>query len=93
MLLARALERLGDDASAAMVKDEAWREYRAAPRFRRRQERFWAWRAKPSRPATYALVVVLVALLFARFAAPRLAEAAQAMNDPAAAYGYSDEGY
>lgn len=72
VLLARALEGLGDDASAALLKDEAWREYVSAPPFQRRKERFWAWRARPSRPATYLLVLVLVLLFLGAVVAPKV---------------------
>src|SRR5262249_4822059 len=50
VLLARALEKTGDDGRAALLRDEAWNEFVSAPKFQRRQERLWAWRAKPSRP-------------------------------------------
>jgi len=61
VLLARALQGLGDDGAAALMRDEAWREYVASPRFQRRQERWWAWRARPSRPLLY-LALLLVGL-------------------------------
>lgn len=61
--LARALDRLGDPAGAARLRDEAWHEYAQMPRFRRREERPWAWRIKPWRPALIAVAVLL--LLFA----------------------------
>ena len=51
VLLARALDGLGDDASAAMMKDQAWSEFTHAPRFQRLMERLWAWRAQPLLPA------------------------------------------
>lgn len=70
-LLARAHAGLGDDATAALLRDEAWREFTLAPRFQRRLERFWAWRAKPSRPATYLLIIALVFGVFATVA-PKL---------------------
>ncbi len=63
--LARALDALGDRGAAARVRDDAWREYVALPRFRRQHERRYAWRIRPSRPALVAaiLVAVLVVLL------------------------------
>jgi tetratricopeptide (TPR) repeat protein len=65
VLLARALDKTGRDADAALMRDEAWKEYVAAPGFQRRRERMWAWRARPSRPATYAAIaVVLLALSY-----------------------------
>jgi tetratricopeptide (TPR) repeat protein len=76
VLLARALEGLGDDASAALMRDEAWREYVAAPGFQRRKERLWAWRARPSRPVTYALVLVAVLVFLGTVVAPKVSAAA-----------------
>jgi tetratricopeptide (TPR) repeat protein len=76
VLLARALEGLGDDASAALMKDEAWREYVAAPGFQRRKERLWAWRARPSRPVTYALVLLAVLVFLGTVVAPKVSAAA-----------------
>ncbi len=72
VLLAKAMQGLGDDASAALMRDEAWKEYVSAPRFQRRKERLMAWRARPSRPATYLLIFVLVFGLFATVVAPKL---------------------
>ena len=69
VLLARALDALGDGAAADRLRDEAWREYLGSPLFRRRAERWWAWRAKPSRPLLYlgvALVAVTLAVTFVR---------------------------
>lgn len=64
--LARALDRLGDAPAAARLREEAWREYLLQPRFRRREDRRWAWRIKPWRPALVALVVLLALLLVGR---------------------------
>ena len=61
--LAQVLERLGDAAGAARLRDEAWREYAQQPRFRRRADRRWAWRIRPWRPALIAAAVLLVLLL------------------------------
>ena len=72
VLLARAHAALGDDVKAAYLNRDAWREYASAPRFKRRAERWWAWRAQPRRPATVALVLLLCAVLFGTFAAPTL---------------------
>jgi tetratricopeptide (TPR) repeat protein len=80
VLLAKALDGLGDDASAALMRDEAWREYVAAPGFQRRKERLWAWRARPSRPMTYGLVAVLAFTLFFRFGAPALSSWARSLR-------------
>ncbi len=58
--LARALAGLGEAAAAQEVRRNAWREYRLLPRFHRRQERPFAWRLQPWRPAAVALVVIAV---------------------------------
>ena len=61
--LARARERAGDVAAGRHLRDEAWREYAAMPRFHRRHERPFAWRANPRRPAAAALGVAAVGAL------------------------------
>ena len=91
VLLARALDGLGDDGAAALMKDAAWHEYVSAPGFQRRKERLWAWRARPSRPATYVLIAVLALTLFATLAAPRINQWAAA-RQRAANGAYSDPG-
>jgi len=58
--LALSLARLGDADGATRLREEAWREYLQQPRFRRREERRWAWRIKPWRPALVALVVLII---------------------------------
>jgi tetratricopeptide (TPR) repeat protein len=70
VMLARAMAGLGDDASAALMRDDAWREYVSAPGFQRRQERLWAWRARPSRPVAYAALLALALLVLGRVVAP-----------------------
>lgn len=72
VLLAQALEGLGDDGKAALVKDEAWEEYVASPGFQRRKERRWAWRARPSRPLLYLTLLLAGLFVFYKFAAPHL---------------------
>lgn len=72
VLLAKALDGMGDDGAAALMRDAAWTEYVGAPRFQRRKERWWAWRARPSRPATYLLVGLMGLVLFVKFGVPRL---------------------
>ncbi|QDE88468.1 hypothetical protein BHS06_05525 [Myxococcus xanthus] len=64
-LLAKALSRAGRGDDAKRMRDLAWSEYVVAPRFQRRRERKWAWRARPSRPLMYAAAVALVLGLLA----------------------------
>lgn len=54
VLLAQAKEKLGDLSLAKQLKSEAWTAYVGLPRYLRRDERLWAWRAKPERPLLYA---------------------------------------
>jgi predicted Zn-dependent protease len=68
VLLARARRALGDRAGAEAAEREAWREYRALPRFQRRIERAWAWRARPGRPILYAAALVAVVAVLAALA-------------------------
>ncbi len=82
VLLARALDGLGDDGRAALMKDEAWAEFSHAPRFQRRVERWWAWRARPSRPALYAAVVVLVAFVVFKALGPVWRDLPQPTDPP-----------
>ncbi|HEX5754538.1 MAG TPA: tetratricopeptide repeat protein [Archangium sp.] len=63
VLLAQALDKSGRDADAALMREEAWKEYVAAPGFQRRRERLWAWRARPSRPLAYGVALVVVLAL------------------------------
>jgi tetratricopeptide (TPR) repeat protein len=63
VLLARALDRGGQDGEAALVREEAWKEYVAAPGFQRRRERLWAWRARPSRPLAYGVALAVALAL------------------------------
>jgi hypothetical protein len=91
VLLARALDGLGDDGAAALMKDAAWDEYVSAPGFQRRKERLWAWRARPSRPATYLFITILALTLFATLAAPGLNAWASA-RQRAAQGAYTDPG-
>lgn len=64
VLLARARAETGDADGAKAARDAAWQNYRTAPRFVRRRNRWWAWRAKPHRPVLYAgLAAVAGALL------------------------------
>jgi hypothetical protein len=70
VLLARAHEKLGDAPSAAMARHNAWNDYAASPGYQRRRDRLWGWRAKPSRPLTFAAIVLIGALVFSRWIAP-----------------------
>jgi FAD/FMN-containing dehydrogenase len=73
VLLARALDGLGDDGAGALMRDQAWHEYESAPRFQRKQERLWAWRAKPSRPALYGVLLVVALAACATVVRPAVA--------------------
>lgn len=65
-LLSRALAATGDRAAAAAERSRAWREYSTSLPYQRRQDRLWAWRARPSRPAMY-LALVLAGLVSTGF--------------------------
>jgi tetratricopeptide (TPR) repeat protein len=65
-LLAQALDRLGDRDGAGKLREEAWREYAQQPRFRRREDRRWAWRIKPWRPALVAVAALLLLIAAGR---------------------------
>jgi tetratricopeptide (TPR) repeat protein len=77
VLLSRALKGAGDDGAAALMRDEAWGEYVAAPGFQRRRERLWAWRARPSRPLLYLGLVLVGLFAFSHFVGPQLRGAMQ----------------
>lgn len=90
MLMARAMAGLGDDGASALMKDEAWREYVSAPSFQRRKERLWAWRARPSRPATYLLIFILVFAFFGTVIAPKISTWSASRRSPYGAGYYTD---
>jgi tetratricopeptide (TPR) repeat protein len=90
-LLARALEAAGDDGAGALMREEAWREYVGSPRFHRRAERLWAWRARPSRPLLYAAIALACVVLLGRFAGPQLTMAAQQMASEVASEAAAGE--
>jgi tetratricopeptide (TPR) repeat protein len=73
-LLGRALDGLGDAAAARRVRDEAWREYAALPRFHRRHERPFAWRIRPWRPAAVAVAIAIAGALAASAVLPWLGD-------------------
>ena len=87
VLLARALEGLEDDGAAALMRDQAWAEHEAAPRFQQRRQRLWAWRARPSRPASYAVALALLAAVLGKVVVPALPTPSSAWATP---YGYDD---
>jgi len=64
-LLAKVLDGLGDRAGAEQARADAWREYVALPRFKRPEERPYAWRIRPGRPIAIACVVVALAVALA----------------------------
>jgi tetratricopeptide (TPR) repeat protein len=89
VLLGRAMLAEGNEPQAALMQEEAWKEYVSAPRFQRRVERFWAWRAKPWRPVAYAAALLLAGAAFGRFVAPSLMTAAGSMRGGyGRSYGY-----
>ncbi len=89
VLLAQAYAGAGDDVTALAHQDAAWHEYVVAPRFKRRQERLWAWRARPMRPVLYGVLVLAAALLMMTVVAPMLNTWA---HNQAADGSYSDPG-
>lgn len=92
VLLAQAMDKDGRDADAALVREEAWKEYVAAPGFQRRRERLWAWRARPSRPLAYgAALLVAFALGFSLMS--RVSLPSPGGYYDAAPTAYDDESY
>ena len=75
VLLAKAHAALGDEESARFARNNAWNDYAAAPRYQKRRDRFWAWRARPSRPLTYLAIGLLFALFMGQMVAPALQQA------------------
>ncbi len=72
VLLAEALLGSGEEGAAALMREEAWANYASAPRFQRRRDRTWAWKAKPSRPILYGVAGLVAILLFGSVVAPTL---------------------
>jgi len=97
VLLARALEKGGQSVEAALMRQQAWSEYASSPRFLRRVERRWAWRAQPWRPAAYALVAVIAGAFLSATLGPVLAQSARqaaGQGRPAEGVpGYPDEAF
>ena len=73
VLLARAQEGLGESGEADATKAKAWQLYGESPRFKRRQDRKWAWKARPSAALRhYGIIVgVVVAIAFGLAMIPR----------------------
>jgi hypothetical protein len=84
VLLARAMLGEGNEPQAALMREEAWKEYVSAPRFQRRVERFWAWRAKPSRPLAYLAILMVAGAVFGRYVAPTLLQMTEGMRGSSA---------
>jgi tetratricopeptide (TPR) repeat protein len=86
VLLAGAHAKLGEATEAAKLRDEAWSEFTLAPRFQRRRERWWAWRARPSRPLLYLVIAAACGLLVSQVLVPavqrNLAEASAWEEEP-----------
>lgn len=53
-LMAKAQAKSGDAAGARDSRRRAWNEYATNPAFKRKNDRMWAYRANPLRPAMYA---------------------------------------
>lgn len=92
VLLSRAHEQLGDDVKAAYAREDAWKDFTHSPRFQRRRDRFWAWRAKPTRPMAYLAAAVICGVLFAQFVAPVLKRAIESSARPVYS-DYHDDSY
>ncbi len=92
VLLAQAMDKDGRDADAALVREEAWKEYVAAPAFQRRRERLWAWRARPSRPLAYG-AALLVAFAIGFSIMSRVSLPSQDGYYDAMPTAYDDESY
>ena len=88
-LLSRALAAAGDEAGSRSERERTWSEYETSLPFQRRMDRLWAWRAKPSRPAIYAVILV-VALAGASFVWQR-AQLGPSAADVAQVQGIADE--
>jgi len=72
VLLARVLARAGQGGDARRTLAEAFRAWRHAPRFVRRRDRTWMWRARPLVGAAQLGLALAVALLAAAIV-PRVA--------------------
>lgn len=81
-LLSRAWALAGDASKAHDYRERAWDEYRTSPSYQQRQERPWAWRARPARPIFYGALIAagLVAIVLAMRSLPE--------PDPYQRYGH-----
>ncbi len=84
-LLAQALAKAGRAEEAKRMRGLAWSDYVVAPRFQRRRERKWAWRANPKRPLAYAVVMALV------FGTAATVMSRMDLTPRSHRYGYSEE--
>lgn len=80
VMLAQAMLGAGDDANAALMMDQAWNEYVSAPGYQRRRERWWAWRARPSRPIAYAALILVALVVLGTVVGPKVTEWQQQRN-------------
>ncbi|MFH1807855.1 MAG: tetratricopeptide repeat protein [Pseudomonadota bacterium] len=79
-LLGVALARGGDREGSRREKRRAWEEFLTQPRFRRKVDRRYAWRANPSRPLLYAAIAAVLSLVLGAGlwqVAPRLRQSVQ----------------
>lgn len=90
VLLACALDK-SDAAAASEWRDRAWQEFVAAPRFQRRTDRLWAWRAKPSRPLLYAAALALALAVCSRWVLPELEASLDPRDESASAESYEPD--
>lgn len=72
VLLAKVREQSGDAAGAVKLREEAWAEYASASPAHRRRDRWFAYRAKPSRPIVLGCAAMFVIVGFAFYGAPRV---------------------
>lgn len=93
-LLAIAHERRGDRARARAFRRQAWEEFKTLPRFRRKQDRRYAWRANPTRPILYGGVAaaVLATLVLLTWAWGGSARPLDHPDAPSAAVSNEDPG-
>ncbi|HWB77114.1 MAG TPA: hypothetical protein VG755_19230 [Nannocystaceae bacterium] len=85
--LARAHERLGDEAAAADARRRGWIGWREQPPFQRRFDRPWAWRLRPAFAAAHvgaaAAGAIVLGWALSRIELPRM----PTPNDAAVVFG------